>query len=79
MQKKCDNRQERWNEELNKNKEMKCKEIEFWRGDNEFVYWLKKCNMRKIENKIYVNQHEDDLIKFSWHYTQYFTRNRIFI
>ena len=33
-----DNRKERWNKEYNRKKEIKCKEMAFLRGINEFVY-----------------------------------------
>ena len=70
------------NDEMkNLKKEIKCKEMTFWRGSNEFVYLQKKSNQRKnIEKNICMFiTCKNDLIKFSCCYTQDFARNRIFI
>ena len=42
MQKGSDYRKEEWNEERKMKEEIKCKEMEFWRGFNRFVYSYKE-------------------------------------
>ena len=59
-----------WINNVKEKKEIKCKEMAFWRGSNKFVSFEKIC-----ESTIY----EDNLIEFSWFYTSYFTRNWILI
>ena len=34
----CSNKKELWNEESKRKKDIKCKEMAFWRGSNNFIY-----------------------------------------
>ena len=53
--KEHDNRKERWIEECEK-KEIKCKEMAFWRGSNNFFFIIKKhLTSKRILNKICVD------------------------
>ena len=54
MQKWSNNRKERWDEEFKRKKEIKCKEIAFWKDSNEFVYLYKKSHLHKKNKKKYM-------------------------
>ena len=56
-------------------KEIKCKEIAFWRGSNNFFIYKKIEPAKNTEKNIckFITC-EDDLVEFSWHYTKYFTK-----
>ena len=73
---KKNDRMKKWNQ---KNK-IECKEMAFWGGPSEFVYLKKSTLQKNTKKNIWESlTFEDDLVKFLWRYTQYFTRNQIFI